>query len=79
MTRIYCVFPNFSSHVQDFRLDRKLGMSFLYDKLNFMGFFRDVVALFTQVFAYLNPKRFYETKCLWLSFSDIRTPRQTNV
>ena len=41
-------FWNISGHVQDFRLDRKLGTSLLHDKLHFFGFVRDVT-LFTQV------------------------------
>ena len=56
----YMLYPfrNFSSHVQDFMPDRKLGTSLFHDKLNAYVIFRDVVALFTRVLLYLNPKRY---------------------
>ena len=48
-TYILYVFPNFSSRVHDFKLNRKLGTSLLHDKINVYDFVRDVVALLTQV------------------------------
>ena len=70
-TYILYVFPNISNRLQDFSLDRKVGL--LHDKLYVYVFFRDAVALFTKVFHYLNPKR-----CLRKEVSVAQFLRYTN-